>query len=199
MAAPTVKQRATTLKRQGFDDGVIGAILGVSADDVRALMYEASPSVDLGGSIKTASVTLDDEQIKALPDVPVVIVPAPAADVGLVPVTAVVVFKPKEDVGQYGNTDDAATLVLSRFSALGNGIDSSGTNAADLLGQDTASVVQMSPLQSVAGGQTVVGAVDDLPDVQIDISLQNGFSGVLTDGHPENTLTVHVAYIEIAV
>lgn len=47
MAPPTTKQRAVTLKRQGFDDTVIGALLGIAADDVRALMTEADPQVSL--------------------------------------------------------------------------------------------------------------------------------------------------------
>lgn len=33
------------MKRQGFDDALIGAILGVSDDDVRSLLVDASPSV----------------------------------------------------------------------------------------------------------------------------------------------------------
>lgn len=60
MAAPSVKQRATTLKRQGFDDGVIGAILGLSSDDVRALLLEADPQVALPGvAAASASIWVD--------------------------------------------------------------------------------------------------------------------------------------------
>lgn len=41
----TTKQRAVTLKRQGFDDSVVGAILGVDPEDVQALLFEADPPV----------------------------------------------------------------------------------------------------------------------------------------------------------
>lgn len=46
MGSLTSKQRATTLKRQGFDDGVIGAILGINSDEVQALLFDAAPVVD---------------------------------------------------------------------------------------------------------------------------------------------------------
>lgn len=53
MAAPTPKRRAVTLKREGFDEGVIGAILGLDPDDVRSLLYEADPDVSIssGGGV----------------------------------------------------------------------------------------------------------------------------------------------------
>lgn len=43
--ALTLKQRAVTMKRQGFDDGVVGAVLGLEAAAVQSLLYDATPDV----------------------------------------------------------------------------------------------------------------------------------------------------------
>lgn len=56
---PTPKQRAVTLKREGLDDGVIGAILGLSSADVRSLIFDADPSVGpLGYHVFDENVTV---------------------------------------------------------------------------------------------------------------------------------------------
>lgn len=70
MATPSVKQRVISLKRQGFDDTVIGAILGLSSDDVRSLLVEADPQVVLpgGGEVKVAQAVLGHDDIVALGD-----------------------------------------------------------------------------------------------------------------------------------
>lgn len=214
MAAPTPKQRATTLKRQGLDDSVIGAILGLSADDVRALLVEADPDVTLGGDqvgeqvVKLAQRVLTDAEIKALPTQSIEVGPAIPGDHIWVPIACVLVFFTLD--AEYTNIDlNEAALTVDGFELLGPANPSFGYDGLYdfLAGGFDPLVITMRPNfenGSVDGARvkTQVQTIGDFDDENPGtftprISVSNGFLDDLTGGHPDNRLSVSISYMEI--
>lgn len=79
MSAPTAKDRAIALKREGgLSAAVIGAILGLSSGDVQSLLVDADPAVDL----PAGGVTPGLEVIKLDPPLPTQDIPTSVPNYG---------------------------------------------------------------------------------------------------------------------
>jgi len=190
------------MKRNGMDDSLVGAVLGISSDDVRSLVYESDPAVDLSAAPAVGIVTLDDAQIRALPATPVEVVPAPGPGKCLyAPAVAVgggmlVSYDWHDD---YDNLDSFARLYLGYqlgpeweepFGRWGQ--------VGDVLGWGEEAEVLWFPGSHDSDNATVLGAqVEDKP---LELWLNNEESGdALTGGDAANELRVQVQYVTLDI
>lgn len=205
MTAPTLKERAILMSRGGLSNDVISGVLGISLDDVEALMVQANPDIELPGGdavVLVETTVLTDDEIKALPSVVVPVVPVVPDGTLFLPIWAVLVFSSEDH--EYTNIDVDAILQIDKFAPMGGGHPHSTPPYDFLAGGFTPLTVVMGPAYDVevfdlgAGnefGYTAVGEVADIdePNPTPVIYMSNG-SGDLTGGNPTNTLTVTVVY-----
>lgn len=157
-------------------------------------------------AIHSQSVTLTDAEIKALPSVPIVVVPATQVlnYSGLpteLPLPLAFIVSLSNTVG-YGNVDGAASYVLAMGSDWS--LDAMQSDA-NLMAppQDSVRIIGIAnsyhstlvsgmivPFRVLAGG---------IQDNALAIVLNNGIAGDLTGGNPANSMTVTVLYTIIDV
>lgn len=164
-----------------------------------------------GFNLQSATVSLTDAQIKALPTTPITIASAPGSGLALVPLYGGLLSQ--TTAGAYTNIDAAgytevlvgsSALILSNVpndTLITNG---STTRLTQLLGSttpryaplvpymDTEDVDQWGPIPHLVD----TAAITNLP---LTIDIVNGGSGNLTGGNAANALRVMVVYAVVAV
>lgn len=211
MAAPSPKQRAVALKRGGMDDGIVGAVLGISPADVRSLLYDADPDVDLGGDfsavVQVATTIITDDEIKNDLDPGVEVLAAPPAGIVQVPVCAF--LRANFPEAGYGNIGSGAWLNIedpdqgvSTLTALRENSELFVARVGALLGSSGSRSVLLTQLMTATGGvleDNLIGVDQDLTLGPLLLRLHNGGAvGPLNQGDPANTLAVALAYLQIA-
>lgn len=108
--APSPKQRAVTMKRSGFDDSLVGAVLGITAADVQSLIYDADPDVELPGAavavelpVFQTSVDVTYDEMVTLPSARIELVEDPGRDRVIVPSWAFLQMGEEGDFGGFSN------------------------------------------------------------------------------------------------
>lgn len=183
--------------------GVVQSVVagvGIEVDDTDA----ANPIVSAASGLLSATVTLDDDDIKALPTTPIELVPAPGAGLMLLPQHVTILVNSLG--GGYTNIDtDEAVLVvqdgggedrtnaIQNVSALGfdqvsNILDSAAQKGAVLTGGTT----------EIAGDDQTATAFDFSDDEPLVLVLNNNAAGNLTGGNAANSMTVSVIYTVVA-
>lgn len=156
-----------------------------------------------GGIIHQASVTLTNDEIKAVSDGAAVteIVAAPGANRQLVFLYGVGRFS-KTAIYTNIDTSDAdfvlflgSSQTISTRAADGN-FGTAVTFFSDVFGGGTGTLTLLfEPLKSfLADRLWLVFATADLVDKALNLSIYNGL-GDLTGGHPNNSLTISVIYL----
>lgn len=203
------------MKRSGMDDSLVGAILGLSSEDVRSLVYEADPQVELGGGgggggdvIQVAETTMTHDDIMSLipGQVEIVAAPGPGAIVDLVYLKLL-----SSIVSSFGYDGvDANALLRATWDATPSlpvalcyestfgGVDT----LSDLLAASR--LLRMPMLGNVGdpaqGLQPVATeALETLEDLPITLDVTGNGAGNFTDGHPDNTILVVAGYVTIQV
>lgn len=181
---PTPKQRAVTLKRNGFDDGVVGAILGINAVDVQSLVADVDSAVVLP-IVERRTLTHTELLALGAGADGVEIVADPGPGKGVFPLWAYLLFIP-----QVGYTlDGEGTLTLDNDVAL------LADSNADLLTQSSYYTAAMALQQRVDTGNEVLAAAQtqDPPLGALNLEMRGNITA--SDGDPANTLTVIVGYV----
>lgn len=159
------------------------------------------------GLVKTATVTLTDAQIKALPTTGITIVAAPGSGYRVKPLSATV---KAVIVGAYTNINTTYSALEIRhaspwvlLNALVN--DNSTTPAlTDLTAALTTvqtTIVDLEPLVYTATGYAVAvhAAVVSVENLLVQVKIDNNGSGDLTGGNAGNSLVVRLTYLVEAV
>ena len=150
--------------------------------------------------IQSATVTLTDAQIKALPTTGVEIVAAQGVNTIINPLNAVIVFNWAAD---YTNIDGACQLFIQADS--GNSTldflrQADGNVVSDFFANGSSTFINIQSNQKVAninGNTTVANSpafISDFENQGLSIKINNGASGNLTGGNAANTLKVTVYY-----
>ena len=147
------------------------------------------------GIVHQKTVTLTDAQIKALPEIPVPIVPAPGPDKILVFMTGI--LHGDYAAGAYTGIDANAFF----WFAIGDDQLSITGTLEGLVAADDHVFQQLSPyfrltsaiISQFETAQYSETDVETLANLPIDLRIDNG--GQLMGGDPANTLTVSVAYL----
>ncbi len=160
-----------------------------------------SSSYSHGALLQKATVTLTNDQIKALPTTAVEIVPAPGAGKWLQFVRAIWQLDPRG--GAYTNLD--ATLRIDFLAGSGNQIATPYKEADNGALADDSGIhgIGFGPITNVAGSAAGPGAVwmfelsggSSAVNIPIMLKAANGTLGNLTGGHASNTLTVTAYYV----
>jgi len=160
------------------------------------------------------TITLTDEQIKALPVSPAVIVPATETldytnPITSVPVLMQAVIATDFSAGGYSNLDSNSFLTI----ALGSDYSMDASMLLEIGGSDFGSasrrvlftlgpsVFAASPGFLGTGGPPVVGFTTNrasFKDNALALAIGN-VGGALTGGHPNNSLTASIAYYRLEV
>ncbi len=157
-----------------------------------------------GGSdlLQTATVTLTDDQIKALPTTPVELVPNPGANKLLMLVQALMITDTA--AGAYTNIDASAYVALT----YDNNAISFSTYIAEEVGAGVTTVLgSESNLMLVfrhankpdASWYEIATVIGVQSNENIALGMGNGSSGNLTGGDSGNTLSVIVYYTVVDV
>lgn len=154
-----------------------------------------------GGSLLSATVTLTDAQIKALPTTPIEVVAAPGAGKIVIPTQAVLYF---DFTAQYTNINVAAYLGVLQNGSSGllsllNEAIGSGVSTFLQYGEDAvATLTQPRILQSsaIAGH---VNPASDMVNTSLRVEAFNDTDGNFTGGNAANTIKVTVYYIVVDV
>lgn len=167
----------------------------------------------LPGPVLTASVVLNNEEIKGLPSTPVVIVPATEVlnysgfpTRLFVPVKAYVVLDTTG--GAYSNTNGNNnylvlawgsdwSLTLARGGSLQE-IAATSPPEFNFISSVIGSADQAKQYISFAIGEQAA-KTDNLQDNAIAITMNNGGAGPLQDGHSDNTMLVVIQYFELSL
>jgi hypothetical protein len=150
-----------------------------------------------GGSVLSASVTLTDAQIKALPTALAELAPAPGAGQMLYPLGAVLVMR---SVAIYTNRDAALSLGLI---INGWGVRSWSNEVCSTFlswGPNSVVVLPLSPVNEIVGGN-LEGAeeLSQFENQALTLGCNNGVLGDFTGGNAANTMDVTVQYSVVAV
>lgn len=206
MAQIDTKQRAIYLSKAGFSPQAVAGVLGVDLTDVKTLMSEANPEVELPGGtavetpVLVATAVLTDEQIKALTSpVPVEIVSVEEGKVA-VPLLCILRFESPAATG-YGNLggQSLGVGVQSPFELLGYLLEASANASAKvsgLLGDFEEKTAVLAAVQD-AGSSSTIAIVNDVPAGPLSLWMEES-GAELTGGDLDNTLTVQVAYMEMS-
>ena len=146
---------------------------------------------DTSVAVKSATVTLTDAQIKALPTTQVGIVAAPGAGKVLFPVQWLIVADTR--AGAYTNLDAAISGPNLGWPSEPAQLFSAAASAVIL----TTVANKISAWENLAdSGGDNLGNLEDQPLV---IGIGNGASGNLTGGNAANSLQVTVFYLEVSI
>lgn len=201
-----------------MDDSLVGAVLGISADDVQALLYDANPDVELGAvdlPVFQTSVDLDYDQMAGLPNAPVQILPDPEEGSMWLPFWAFLQMDEQGDFGGWDNTTNNDYLALFD-SAFGGGtrrLVSSAPGTIDDFFIDgggllmVPEVVTVLPAGAYPPGEQVRSTVQPLDASVLDkgVVLRAIRSGFPPDdfvpndegGYPDSHMRVTIAYAQI--
>lgn len=152
-----------------------------------------------GGSLLSATVTLTDEQIKALPTTPIQLVAAPGAGKFILPISCVAVLN-LQPAGQYTDADNASWTIITQAQDYVSAVANS--NIA-LIGIGDIVVFSFPFLNTGAG--TFAGITHTAPEYSsADIEnealyIADVWNGVTnyTGGNASNTLKVTMYYVVV--
>lgn len=143
--------------------------------------------------LKSATVTLTDAQIKALPTTAIELVAAPGAGKMLIPMLVIGVLD--NVAGGYGNFHSPNCLI---YVATG----SAGISDSFLANEDTVwgtpEGVQVLQFNLLAGSFAVAD-VPQLENQPVKLTALNFGAGNLTGGNAANSLQVSVYYVEVTL
>lgn len=159
-------------------------------------------SVYLGGLLHQATVTLTNDQIKALPTTGIQIVAAPGANKMIIPAVGIHVLN--APVAYTNVNADAALhleytsgLLASNIGAAGDGIYLDAASATPLFGTFTTRLEDGYPVASTIGdvtGNGLSSAVNNALRIKASNPYPTNVAGNFTGGNAANTLWVSVTY-----
>ena len=147
--------------------------------------------------VQKAIVTLTDSQIKALPTTPVELIASPGANKFILPISATVYF---HWTANYTNIDSNAALNISHangYSLLTALFENDGSSSiSNLLNDDDDYMAIFTQKAETTSGRNIAYYIwpGGLVNKNLTIGLYNGFSGTLTGGDANNSITVTVLY-----
>ncbi len=145
---------------------------------------------------QSATVTLTDAQIKALPTTPVTVIAAPGAGKAVVPLLAT--FASNFTAGAYTAHGEDVFLALFLRTVNGETAVSTYAPASAKFTNATATVHMVGPAAELGTGDldgVIVGPSIDVNDA-VEVVL-SGWTQDFTGGDAANTLTVTVVYIVV--
>lgn len=149
------------------------------------------------------TITLTNDQIKALPTTPVEILPAPTAGTIAFPVSMLVITHFSD--GKYTNINtDGYLEVKTGTTSITEYVPNESATGLNKLGQFLSgnTLYQLKPqAQPLNGWDSAPGrwTVSSVKNGATTIDIDNGDSGDLTGGHANNTMKIILTYQEAVV